>query len=212
MIHISKETLAAAGKIKRLNIVNSISGIKPANLIGTISGKGQTNLAVFSSVFHLGSNPALLGMIVRPSGEVPRHTYENILETGYFTINHVPVSHVREAHHTSAKFDRSVSEFDACGFTPVWKEEFAAPYVGESPLQIGLRFEEEIPIRANGTILIISGIEHIYLPEDVLNENGYINLEVAGSAGISGLNTYYQLEKLASFAYARPGETPLEEL
>ena len=41
-------------KIKRLNIVNSITGIKPGNLIATMSKENETNLAIFSSVVHLG--------------------------------------------------------------------------------------------------------------------------------------------------------------
>src|SRR5690348_4863133 len=81
--------LGGLDRIYRLNIINSISGVKPANLIGTVSGDGTPNLAVFSSVMHLGSDPALLGMIVRPAGKLPRNTYENIIDTGHYTINHI---------------------------------------------------------------------------------------------------------------------------
>ena len=50
----------------RLNLINSITGIKPANLIGTRSQDGIDNVAIFSSVVHLGSNPAQLGFVMRP--------------------------------------------------------------------------------------------------------------------------------------------------
>ena len=69
-------------------------------------------MAVFSSVTHLGSNPPLLGVIFRPVNDVPRNTYENIKETGQFTINHIDASIINDAHHTSAKYDKDVSEFD----------------------------------------------------------------------------------------------------
>ena len=62
----TKEDIAALDRISRLKIINSVTGVKPANLIGTINKRGITNLAVFSSVVHLGSNPALLGLISRP--------------------------------------------------------------------------------------------------------------------------------------------------
>ena len=78
-MNLTKTDLENASKVFRLNLINSITGIKPANLIGSISNSGQTNLAIFSSVIHLGSNPAYLGFIMRPIGDVPRHTYENIL-------------------------------------------------------------------------------------------------------------------------------------
>ena len=75
----TKENLSSLDKIYRLNLINSITGYKPANLIGTKSKSYQSNLAIFSSVVHLGSNPALIGIITRPN-TVPRHTYKNIID------------------------------------------------------------------------------------------------------------------------------------
>lgn len=88
-MHLNFEQIQALSLKERIHLINSITGIKPANLIGTVDSQGQTNLAVFSSVVHLGSDPALIGFILRPAGEVPRHTYENIKETGCYTINHI---------------------------------------------------------------------------------------------------------------------------
>lgn len=193
----------------RLNIINSITGIKPANLIGTLSEKGQSNVAIFSSVVHLGSDPALLGFITRPTGEVPRHTYENIIETGYYTLNHVPTDSIEKAHYTSAKVPRGLSEFDRMGLTEVYLSSFKAPFVKKSPLKIGMKFEEEIPIKRNGTLLIIGTVEMIQIEEEkAVNDKGYIDLEQLNTAGISGLNSYYALRHLDSFPYARAENIP----
>ena len=88
-MHYTKKAIEQMDRIQKIKFINSVSGIKPANLIGSISDTGQSNLAIFSSVFHLGSDPALLGFITRPTGEVARHTHENILENKQYTINHV---------------------------------------------------------------------------------------------------------------------------
>ena len=64
-MHFSKQDILNTPRIKRLNLINSITGIKPANLIGTISKNSHTNLAIFSSVIHLGSSPSLIGFIIR---------------------------------------------------------------------------------------------------------------------------------------------------
>ena len=80
MTFFSEEDILQMPKVKRLNIINSITGIKPANLISTIDERNRHNLAIFSSVVHLGSNPALIGFILRPQEKIRRHTYENILE------------------------------------------------------------------------------------------------------------------------------------
>lgn len=191
-------------RIKRLNIINSITGIKPANLIGTFNQIKQSNLAIFSSVVHLGSDPAILGFITRPSDEVPRHTLENILETQHYTINHVPSSMAQQAHQTSAKYPAEQSEFQACGFTEQTINNFAAPFVQQAPIKIGLKLAEIVPIKINQTQMVIGEIQLIQLADELLSEEGYINLDQAGTAGISGLNSYYQLNYLKSFPYARP--------
>ena len=191
-------------RIKRLNLINSITGIKPANLIGTCNTDNQSNLAIFSSVVHLGSNPALLGIITRPSEEVPRHTLDNIIKTNYFTINHVPTSMIKQAHQTAAKYLPNQSEFKHCGFTEEIINSFPAPFVKEANIQVGLKLTEILPIQINQTQMVIGQILMLNLDDQLINAEGYINLEQAGSAGVSGLNSYYDLKFLESFPYARP--------
>ena len=207
-MNFTKQDILDCDRIKRLNIINSISGIKPGNLIGSISDKGTTNLAIISSVVHLSSNPPLIGFIMRPRGEVKRDTYNNIRENHLFTINHIPTSHIEQAHYTSAKFDTEISEFDRCGFTPEYIEGFKAPFVKESKIKMGLELVEEIPIPSSKTTMIIGEIQQLVLPDNAMNETGYINLEQAGTAGIAGLNSYYKLQFLDSFPYARVEDVP----
>ncbi|MEC7755622.1 MAG: flavin reductase family protein [Bacteroidota bacterium] len=203
-MQLSKDQLLSLDRICRLNLVNSLTGIKPANLIGTVNTRGVTNLAIFSSVIHLGSNPPLLGMVTRPLGEVRRHTYENIKETGVFTINSVPNSMTKAAHYTAAKFEDNESEFEHCGFTPEYLSEFKAPFVRESPLKMGLQLVDELPIKHNDTRLLISEIEYLCCEQEV--GDGHLNLEELQLAGISGLNSYYTLEKIAEYPYPRKEE------
>ena len=51
---------------KSIHLINSLGGFKSVALIGTKSEAGNTNLAIFSSIFHLGANPPLVGLIFRP--------------------------------------------------------------------------------------------------------------------------------------------------
>lgn len=204
----TKQDIEQVDKVTRLKIINSVTGIKPANLIGTVSNKGQTNLAVFSSVIHLGSHPALLGFIVRPSSaEIPRHTYINIKENEQYTINHIHPEFTKNAHYTSAKFDVNVSEFKRCGFTEEYINDFKAPFVKESSFKMAMRFKEAIDIKLNNTVLIVGEIEHLILPDTAIINND-IDLEATQSVGISGLNSYYSLKKIDSYPYARVHEVP----
>jgi len=207
-MYLSKADIESTEKIKRLNIINSVSGIKPGNLIGTRSNEGQANLAIISSVVHLGSNPAYLGFIVRPGGEIRRHTQENINDNSYFTINHIQTNFIENAHYTSAKFDHDVSEFEACGLTEEVLYDFHAPFVKESGLKMGLKHVESVPIKSSGTTMIVGQIEHLIIPDKAISTEGYIDLSATAGIGISGLNSYYQLEKMADFPYARVSDLP----
>ena len=207
-MQLTKKDIRNLEHKKRLNIINSVTGIKPANLIGSISNDGRTNIAIFSSVVHLGSQPALLGFITRPTGKVPRHTYENLKETGYYTINQVPISIIKNAHYTSAKLDREVSEFQRMDLKEEYLSNFKAPFLKESRLKIGMKFEQEIPIALNGTMLIIGTIELLQIDDEAVNEKGYIDLQKLDTAGISGLNSYYSLNFMESFPYVRESEIP----
>lgn len=207
-MHLTKQEIQETERIKRLNIINSITGIKPANLIGTVSAEGKTNLAIFSSVIHLGSNPALIGFILRPDRKAGQHTFDNIGQTGVYTINHIHESFIEQAHYTSAKFGREESEFEKCALSEEYIPGFAAPFVGESTLKFGMKLVQVIPIELNGTVLIIGEVEHLLVPDAAVNEEGQIDLSQPNDVGISGLNTYYKLEKIAEFPYARPNELP----
>lgn len=194
------------GKFK-LNLINSLSGIKPANLIGTVSSDGTENLAIFSSIIHIGSNPAQLGFILRPQDKIPRDTYRNIESNGFYTINHVQSNFVEKAHYTSAKLDPDESEFERMKLESEYLGDFLAPFVKESLIKIGMRHFESIPI-SNGCRLVIGNVEIISIPDNTINDLGQIDLEKSFSMGISGLNTYYDLIKKASFPYVRNSEIP----
>ncbi len=203
----TKEDIEKLDRITRLKIINSATGIKPANLIGTINKENQTNLAVFSSVVHLGSNPPLLGFISRPRTKDAGHTYHNIIENGCYTINHIHPEFIKNAHYTSAKFHVDVSEFNRCNLSEEYIKDFIAPFVKESTFKIGMRFVEAIDIKINNTVLVVGEIEHLVLPDTSIIAHD-VDLEAANSVGVSGLNSYYSLKKIGNFPYVRVKEVP----
>lgn len=187
-------------------MINSLSGYKSANLIGTKGEKGE-NLAIFSSVVHLGANPALLGFIMRPA-TVPRNTLTNMKRSKHFTINSINESFVENAHQTSANFKEGISEFEACNLTPEYLDNFSAPFLKESNLKMAMKLEQIIDIKHNDTMLIVCSIENVYLDETALCENGQVDLNALNTVAISGLNRYHKVEEIAKFPYARVSELP----
>jgi flavin reductase (DIM6/NTAB) family NADH-FMN oxidoreductase RutF len=202
---ITSEDILAMEKHNRTHLINSLGGFKSVALVGTCDAEGHTNLAIFSSIFHLGANPPLIGLIFRPTPP-ERNTYNNILETGFYTLNHIHEGIYKQAHQTSARYDKTLSEFDQTGLNPVYKNNFQAPFVEESHIQIGLIFKEKIDITINNTTLLIGEIMQIYIPEDALLHDGFVDLEKANSLTCSGLDSYHKTIQLDRLSYAKPNQ------
>ena len=204
MLHLKRQDFDDLDHLHRINLINSCSGFKSANLIGTKSNDGIPNVAIFSSVTHFGSNPPLLGIIFRPVSDVPRNTYENIKETGQFTINHIHRDIIEQAHHTSAKYDKRISEFDVTELEEEYKNNWHAPFVKGVPIQIALTFCEEYKIKANNTIQLIAEIKDLYVEDELIEKDGFINLSKANVMTINGLDGYALPSLKQRIDYQRP--------
>jgi flavin reductase (DIM6/NTAB) family NADH-FMN oxidoreductase RutF len=206
MMHFfNNQDINQLDKIFRINLINSCSGFKSANLLGTISEKGITNVAVFSSVTHLGSNPPTLGFILRPT-TVPRNTHKNLKDLGYFTINHIWEAIFEEAHHTSAKYPDDISEFDMTNLEPEFKGNYKAPFVKNAPVQMAMKFVEEIYVPSNDVMLVVAQIEELYIKDELLQKDGLINLSKGNVVTINGLDTYAVPKFKKQLSYQRPKE------
>lgn len=186
----------------RVHFINSLSGYKSANLVGSIDANGVTNLAILSSVVHLGADPALIAFINRPHS-VERNTLDNIVSTKVYTINHVAESFFEQAHHTSARYPADISEFDKTGLNPIYTE-FKAPYVEQSRIKLGLEFREKIDIDLNGTVMIIGEVVEVLIDQELIQEDGKIDIVSAQSVAVTGLDEYHTATSLGRLAYAKP--------
>ncbi len=203
MDFFNSDSLNSLNKIYRINLVNSITGYKSANLLGTVSVKGIENLAIFSSVTHLGSNPALLSFFVRPN-VVPRNTYKNIKENKVFTVNHVSQEKIEDAHHTSAKYNEEISEFNKTNFQSEYKKSWEAPFVKDSPVQLGCKYLNEYFLKENGCSMIIASIEIVFIRKGLLQNDGWVDLSKGNVITVNGLDAYALPKTIKRLKYARP--------
>ncbi len=206
---IDKQALHSLDKRQRVALVNSLPGFKPVVLVGTVNEDGRTNLCVINSCFHVGADPALMGMIIRPAPEgTERHTLENIVATEMLSVNAVTRDMAQRAHYTSARFARDQSEFEVCGFAEQWHEGFTAPFVLESPLQLGLKLAEQRPLTINGTHLIIGSVEQIHLSDHARRDDGSLDLQSMDIVAGVGLDAYHTVNTGQRFSYAKPNKPP----
>ena len=195
----------------RANFINSLTGFKSASLIGTINAQGVPNLAMFSSMVHIGSDPALIGYINRPVAAAP-HTLANIKANGLYTVNHIQASFVDKAHQTSAKYPDEVNEFTEVELTEEYVDGVKVPFVKESPIKYLLSLKEIVPIALNATFLVIGQLEQVIIDPSLRpTADGFLELDQAGSVCSNGLDAYYNTTLIDRYAYAKPGKN-LEKL
>ncbi len=205
MLFYTQSEIQSWERFYRANLINSLTGFKSVSLLGTVDQNGQTNLGVFSSIVHMGSDPALIGYINRPRKAAP-HTLANIESTGFYTINHILPSFLEKAHQASAKYPDGVSEFEEVGLTPLYIDNFPAPFVGESLVRYGLTLQEIVPVKINDTFLVIGKIHTIQLKNGLLMPDGFIDLHKAETVCSNGIDSYYATKPLGRLPYAKPGQ------
>lgn len=207
MINFNSEQISEMEKFYRISLMNSISGYKSVNLLGTTNANGITNLCPVSSVFHMGSNPPLLGMVIRPERE-HNDTLQNIRLVGQYTLNNILPEWYVQAHQTSASYPSGVSEFDVCGFKKIYASKFKAPFVAQSTIRIGMELREIIDAEINGTTIIIGEIVLILADDAVIGMDGFVDHLKAGTLVVAGQDRYYLPQAVGRLSYAKPGEVP----
>jgi flavin reductase (DIM6/NTAB) family NADH-FMN oxidoreductase RutF len=207
MQNIKSEQIYQMEKQYRTSLINSLIGYRALNLLGTTGNDGITNLCIISSVFHLGANPPLIGMVIRPERE-HNDTLRNIRSTGQYTLNNVLPEWYMQAHQTSASYPSGVSEFDTCHFKKHYVNGFKAPFVTASNIRIGLELREMIDMEVNGTTIVIGEIVHILTEDGLIGQDGTADHGKARTMTVAGLDTYYLPQPVGQLAYAKPGVEP----
>ncbi|MCO5935281.1 flavin reductase [Mucilaginibacter sp. RB4R14] len=207
MTNFKSDEIYELEKHYRISLINSLIGYRALNLLGTSSTDGITNLCIISSAFHLGANPPLIGLVLRPERE-HNDTLINIKSTGEYTLNNVLPDWYMQAHQTSASYPSGVSEFDACGFKKQYIKGFKAPFVNQSNIRIGLELREVIDMEINGTTIVIGEVVHILTEDALIKADGTIDHINAGTMTVAGLDTYYLPQLVGQLSFAKPGAKP----
>lgn len=203
MINIAANQILEMEKLYRVNLLNGLTGYKPLNLLGTINPDGVTNLCIVSSVFHMGSNPPLFGMVMRPQ-RPDNDSLKNIKATGEYTLNNVLPDWYKQAHQTSASYPSGVSEFEKCDFTELFDAGFKPPFVEQSTIRIGLKLQSVSDVAGNGTSVVIGEVVKLLIDDAIIDEDGTVDHIKAGTMAGSGLDTYYSPQLVGRLSYAKP--------
>ena len=90
----------------------------------------------------------------------------------------------------------------------VWQDEFDAPFIKGSPLQVGCRLREHHPLEINGTHMIIGEVQRLQYPQTAQRHDGSLSLSDIGLVTVAGLDTYTQPDAGVRFAPADTTSPP----
>ncbi|AAZ26810.1 hypothetical protein CPS_0518 [Colwellia psychrerythraea 34H] len=133
-----------------------------------------------------------------------RHTLDNIICTKCYTINQVSAKFYNSAHQSSARYEKTQSEFTQLGFSEHYLGNIKAPFVKESRLKYAVKLKEIMPVSLNDTLFIIGEITHIICDKVAIKDDGYIDIEALETVTVSGLDSYHKSERLTRLSYAKP--------
>ena len=81
---------------------------------------------------------------------------------------------------------------------------FQAPFVAGAPVKIAMKFIEEYHIKSNSTILLVGEIIDLHVNDNMVEEDGFINLTNGETAVINGLDGYAIPNLKKRMGYQRP--------
>lgn len=193
--------LEAADRAWRINFINCLIGAKNLHVLITRNSNGTYNAAIFNSGIHVGSSPPYIGFLLRPT-TVPRHTYENLRQYPYATLNAVTEAFRQRAHATHAKLPYGESELEHFALSPQWIAGEDLPYIEESPLMARLRWVEEHLLTVNQTRFLIFAVESVHIAVEP-DQDGFFRMDKLGLVAGSGCDAYWRVEYLGREALQR---------
>ena len=74
-----------------------------------------------------------------------------------------------------------------------------------------MELKEHHQLTINNTIIIIGEITYINIKDDIVHQDGYIDIERAGSIAVSSLDSYHRTDLITQLSYAKP-EKPSKKI
>jgi flavin reductase (DIM6/NTAB) family NADH-FMN oxidoreductase RutF len=146
---------------------------RPIAFVSTIDEEGHANLAPYSFFNAFSSNPPILVFSSnrRVSNNTTKDTLANVKATREAVINVVNYAIVRQMAVTSVEFDKSVSEFEKTGLTPI-PSDLVKPFrVKESPVHMECKVQDIITLGEHGGAghLVICEVVRMHVDEAVID-------------------------------------------
>lgn len=181
---------------------------RPIAFASTVDKNGNVNLSPFSFFNVFGSHPPVL--IFSPSRRVrdntPKHTFENIKETGEVVINIGNYPLVEQMSLSSTEYEKGVNEFIKAGLTEVPSVVVKPPRVAEAPASFECKVLNIIETGQEGGAgnLVICEVLMAHVHERIMDKNQKIDPFKLDAVARMGGNWYCRVNADALFEIPKP--------
>ncbi|MBQ6230870.1 MAG: flavin reductase family protein [Eubacterium sp.] len=168
----------------------------PAVLVSCQRPGEKPNALTIAWAGTICSDPAMVSISIRPS----RYSYDIIKETGEFVINLVNDKLTFATDYCGVKSGRDVDKFAEMKLTPVNINGVSCPGIDESPVCIGCKVKEIVPLGTHD--MFIAEVVSVSASKEYMDETGKFDLNASGLMVYSHGEYFTLGEKLGSFGYS----------
>lgn len=173
---------------------------RPIGWISTIDADGNANLAPYSYFNVICPQPphVLFCPGIRGVDGGQKDTLNNVRSTGQFVVNIVTEGLAQAMNLSATELPPDEDEFDFAGVTAAPSLVVRPPRVAESPIHFECEVVQIVGVsdEPGGGSVVIGRVVHIHIADDVLLDDGKIDLERLQPVG-----------RLAGTGYARITDT-----
>lgn len=169
---------------------------QPTTMVATVSPDGHANLMTASWAGIVSKTPPTMAVSLNKG----RLSYENIRQTGCFSVNVVPSSLAVEADYCGIRSGRDADKEAATGLDLDPAEQIAAPLVRQCPLNVECKVTGEIEL--GDYRLVLGEILQIHAAEEAFDEEGGIEpMAFDPLVYLGGIRQYWSLGGHIADAY-----------
>jgi flavin reductase (DIM6/NTAB) family NADH-FMN oxidoreductase RutF len=170
----------------------------PVVLVTTVDTNKRTNIITLTLVGGVCWEPPMIGVGVGKD----QHSRILIEKLGEFVVNIPKAEMLRDVEYCGLVSGREVDKWSKTSFTPVPSSKVRPPMIKECPVNLECKVKNEIPLGSN--ILFVAEVVCLHVEEEMLGENGGVNMEKAEPIMFNLTDAYWGIgKKLASYGFTR---------
>jgi flavin reductase (DIM6/NTAB) family NADH-FMN oxidoreductase RutF len=161
----------------------------PVVLVTSIDQAGKPNIITIAWAGVVCSQPPMVGIAIRPS----RYSHELITRSRELVVNMPTAEHLKMVDYCGMVSGREVDKFKETGFTPLPASRVKPPLIKECPVNMECEVRHILQLGAHDLFVAEIVVNHV--DEEVLDEKGRVNPQLANPLAYNGAQKYWTIAR-----------------